>query len=155
MVDMALLPLLSYPIFMPKPSTHRMHDPGSIVSHIRPKVFTDNPNVTNKVCPRGCGPGPPALVHRSTDFIKRRPLASRSMTQIEPSEPVSRLLISAVHHQSDGRGGWLRPGVAQSRACGGASWLSVAAHRSSSFLELRRSVFNEVCSYGFTMMMGT
>jgi hypothetical protein len=42
MVDMALVPLLSYLIFTPKPSTHRMHDPGSIVSHIRPKVFTDN-----------------------------------------------------------------------------------------------------------------
>jgi hypothetical protein len=27
---------------MSKPSTHRMHDPESIVSHIRPKVFTDN-----------------------------------------------------------------------------------------------------------------
>jgi hypothetical protein len=27
---------------MPKPDTHRMHDPGSIVPHIRPKVFTDN-----------------------------------------------------------------------------------------------------------------
>jgi hypothetical protein len=33
---------LSYPIFMPKPSTHRMHDPGSIIPHIRPKVLTDN-----------------------------------------------------------------------------------------------------------------
>jgi hypothetical protein len=33
--------LVSYPVFMPKPSTHRMHDLGSIVSHIRPKVFTD------------------------------------------------------------------------------------------------------------------
>jgi hypothetical protein len=31
-----------YPVFMPKPSTHHMHDPGSIVPHIRPKVFTDN-----------------------------------------------------------------------------------------------------------------
>jgi hypothetical protein len=41
-VDMALIPLLSYPIFMPKPSTHRMHDLGSIVPHIRPKVFTYN-----------------------------------------------------------------------------------------------------------------
>jgi hypothetical protein len=41
-VDMALVPLLSYPVFMPKPSTHRMHDPGSIVPHTRPKVFTDN-----------------------------------------------------------------------------------------------------------------
>jgi hypothetical protein len=27
---------------MPKSSTHRMHDPGSIVPHIRSKVFTDN-----------------------------------------------------------------------------------------------------------------
>jgi hypothetical protein len=27
---------------LPKPSTHRMHDPGSIIPHIRPKVFTDN-----------------------------------------------------------------------------------------------------------------
>jgi hypothetical protein len=33
---------MSYPVFMPKLSTHRMHDPGSIVSHIRPKVLTDN-----------------------------------------------------------------------------------------------------------------
>jgi hypothetical protein len=39
---MALVPLLSYPVFIPKPSTHRMHDPGSIVPHIRPKLFTDN-----------------------------------------------------------------------------------------------------------------
>jgi hypothetical protein len=42
MVDMALVPLLSYPVFILKPSTHRMHDPGSIVPHKRPKVFTDN-----------------------------------------------------------------------------------------------------------------
>jgi hypothetical protein len=42
MVDMALVPLLSYPIFIPKPSTHHMHDLGSIVPHVRPKVFTDN-----------------------------------------------------------------------------------------------------------------
>jgi hypothetical protein len=27
---------------MPKSSTHRMHDPGSIVPHIRSKVFTAN-----------------------------------------------------------------------------------------------------------------
>jgi hypothetical protein len=39
---------LSYPIFMPKLSTHRVHDPRSIVPHIRPKVFTDNqmPRIT-------------------------------------------------------------------------------------------------------------
>jgi hypothetical protein len=39
---MALVPLLPYPVFNPKPSTHHMYDPGSIVLHIRPKVFTDN-----------------------------------------------------------------------------------------------------------------
>jgi hypothetical protein len=33
---------VSYPVFMPKSSTHRMHDPESIVSHIRPKVLIDN-----------------------------------------------------------------------------------------------------------------
>jgi hypothetical protein len=33
---------VSYLVFMPKPSTHRMHDPGSIVPHIRPKLLTDN-----------------------------------------------------------------------------------------------------------------
>jgi hypothetical protein len=27
---------------MPKPSTHRMHDPESIVPNIQPKVLTDN-----------------------------------------------------------------------------------------------------------------
>jgi hypothetical protein len=42
MVDTALEPLLSYPFFYVKTSTHYMHDPGSIVPHIRPKVFTDN-----------------------------------------------------------------------------------------------------------------
>jgi hypothetical protein len=30
---------LSYPVFIPKPSTHRMHDSGANVLHIRPKVF--------------------------------------------------------------------------------------------------------------------
>jgi hypothetical protein len=33
---------LSYSIFTPKPGTHCMHDPGLIVSHIRPKGFIDN-----------------------------------------------------------------------------------------------------------------
>jgi hypothetical protein len=34
--------VMSYPIFMPKPSTLRMHDLGSIVPHIHLKVLTDN-----------------------------------------------------------------------------------------------------------------
>jgi hypothetical protein len=34
--------LMSHLVFMTKPSIHRMHDPRSIISHIRPKVFTDN-----------------------------------------------------------------------------------------------------------------
>jgi hypothetical protein len=33
---------MSYPVFKPKPSTHRMHDPRSNVPHIRPKVLTEN-----------------------------------------------------------------------------------------------------------------
>jgi hypothetical protein len=37
---------MSYPIFMPKPSTHRMHDPESIVPHIRPKSV-HRPKVMN------------------------------------------------------------------------------------------------------------
>jgi hypothetical protein len=42
MVDTALVPLLSYLVFMPKPSTRRMHNLGSIVPHIRPKLFINN-----------------------------------------------------------------------------------------------------------------
>jgi hypothetical protein len=34
-------PDLSYLVFTPKPSTHHMHDPGSIIPHIWPKGFTD------------------------------------------------------------------------------------------------------------------
>jgi hypothetical protein len=33
---------VSYPVFMSKPSTQRMYDPGSIVPHIWSKVLTDN-----------------------------------------------------------------------------------------------------------------
>jgi hypothetical protein len=33
---------MSNPTFTLKSSTHRMHDPGSIVPHIRPKVLTDD-----------------------------------------------------------------------------------------------------------------
>jgi hypothetical protein len=33
---------VSYPVFMSKSSTHWMHDSGSIVPHIQPKVITDN-----------------------------------------------------------------------------------------------------------------
>jgi hypothetical protein len=38
----AELAIMSYPVFTPKLSTYHMHDPGSIVPHIRPKEFTDN-----------------------------------------------------------------------------------------------------------------
>jgi hypothetical protein len=33
---------VSCPVFMPKSSTHHMHDPELIILHIQPKVFTDN-----------------------------------------------------------------------------------------------------------------
>jgi hypothetical protein len=108
-----------------------------------------------RICPRHCGPGPPVSAHGSTNFIECRSLATRSMAQIDPSETVSRLLISAVHHRSNGRGGWLRLGAVQARARGGASRPSEAAHRSLSFLELWWSVFDEVFSYGITTTRGT
>jgi hypothetical protein len=47
----------------------------------------------HRICPRGFGPGPPVSAHGSVGFIKRRLLATGS-----------RLLISAVHHRSDGWG---------------------------------------------------
>jgi hypothetical protein len=99
--------------------------------------------------------GPPASAHGSTNFIKRWPLALGSTTQIEPSEPLSQLLISVVHHRSDDQSGWLRPGAARARARSGTSRPSAAARRSSSFLKLRWSVLDEVCSYGITAMRGT
>jgi hypothetical protein len=33
---------MSNQVFTPKPSTHRIHDPESIVPHIQPKGLTDN-----------------------------------------------------------------------------------------------------------------
>jgi hypothetical protein len=100
----------------------------------------------HRICPQHRGPGPPAPAHGSTHFIKCRPLATRSTSQIKPIELVSRLLISVDHHRSDSWDGWLWPWAAPARSRGGASWLSVVARQSLSFLELRCSVFNEVCS---------
>jgi hypothetical protein len=109
----------------------------------------------HRICPRDCGPGPSALAHRSTSFIKHRSLATASMTQIKPSEPLSRLLISPIHHGSDGWGGWLRPGAARARVHGGAPRPSMVAPWSLSFLEPWWSVSDEVCSNGITAMRGT
>jgi hypothetical protein len=69
-----------------------------------------------RICPQHRGPGPPTPAHGSTNFIKRRSLASGSTAQIDPSKPLSRLLISAIHHRSDGWDGWLRPGAAPAHA---------------------------------------
>jgi hypothetical protein len=55
-----------------------------------------------RICPQHRGPGPPAPAHGSTDFIKRRSLASGSTARFESSEPVSQLLIWAIHRRSDG-----------------------------------------------------
>jgi hypothetical protein len=46
-------------------------------------------------------------------------------------------------------------GAASARARGGESRSSATAHRSLSFLELRWSVFDKVCSYRITSMRGT
>jgi hypothetical protein len=41
-VSIVMAESLSYPVFMSKPSTHRIYDPGSIVPYIRLKVLSDN-----------------------------------------------------------------------------------------------------------------
>jgi hypothetical protein len=108
-----------------------------------------------RICPQDYGPGAPASAHGSTGFIKCRPLVTGSTARIKPSEPLSRLLISIVHHRLDDLGSWLRPGVAQARAHGGTSRPSVAAHRSLGLLEPRWLVSDVVCSYGITAMRRT
>jgi hypothetical protein len=87
----------------------------------------------HRICPRDCGPGPPASAHGSTGFIKHRPLIQRSTSKIYHREGISQLLISIVHHRSDGWGGWLQPWAARARAHDGAPRPSVVAHRCSSF----------------------
>jgi hypothetical protein len=94
-----------------------------------------------RICPQHCGLGPPTPAHGSTDFIKRQSLASGLTTQIESSEPVSRLLISAVHRWFGDWGGWLRPGAAPARARDGASRLSAVAHRSSTVVSFWWGLF--------------
>jgi hypothetical protein len=42
MVDMALVPLLSYPVFMLKPSTHRMYAQDQLFHTYGQKVLIDN-----------------------------------------------------------------------------------------------------------------
>jgi hypothetical protein len=42
MVDITLVPLLSYLVFMPKPSTHRMYTQDQLFHTYKQKVFTDN-----------------------------------------------------------------------------------------------------------------
>jgi hypothetical protein len=108
-----------------------------------------------RICPQHRGLGPPAPTHVSTDFIRRRSLATGSMAQIKPIESVSRLVISAVHHRSDGPDSWLRSGVAPARARGSASQPSAVARWSLSFLELWLLLFDEVYSYEITTTRGT
>jgi hypothetical protein len=45
----AVLQTIVILVFMSKPCTHHMHDPGSIVPHIRSKSVHRQPNVTNKI----------------------------------------------------------------------------------------------------------
>jgi hypothetical protein len=42
MIDTALVPLLLYPVFMPKPSTHCMYAQDQLFHTYRQKAFTDN-----------------------------------------------------------------------------------------------------------------
>jgi hypothetical protein len=42
MVDTTLIALLSYLVFMPKPTTHRMYAQDQLFHTYGPKVFTDS-----------------------------------------------------------------------------------------------------------------
>jgi hypothetical protein len=42
MVDIALVPLMTYPILQEKPSTHRMYAQDQLLHTYGQKVFTDN-----------------------------------------------------------------------------------------------------------------
>jgi hypothetical protein len=61
----------------------------------------------HRICTQDCGPGPPALAHRPTGFIKRRSLATGSMAQIKPSELLFLDLISNVELGADGYDGFV------------------------------------------------
>jgi hypothetical protein len=90
---------------------------------------------SRRICPRDCGPGPPASAHRSMGFIKRRSLIQRSASRIYHRERVSPGSNLGRTGKIGRRGGWLRSGAVRARAHGGAPWSSMVAHRSSGFLE--------------------
>jgi hypothetical protein len=57
---------------------------------------------SRRICTWDCGPGPPALAHGSTGFIKRGSLATGSTARIKPSEPLFLDLISTTDLRADG-----------------------------------------------------
>jgi hypothetical protein len=61
----------------------------------------------HRICRRGCGSGPSASAHGSTNFIKRRLLATGSMAWIKPIESVSQLssLIRRLRELAPAGGG--------------------------------------------------
>jgi hypothetical protein len=61
----------------------------------------------HRICPWGCGPGPPASAHGPTGFIKCRPLATGSTAWIKQSEPLFLDLISTAHLGVDGYDGFV------------------------------------------------
>jgi hypothetical protein len=118
-----------------------------------------------RICPQHRGPGPPVPAHGSTDFIKCQPLATGSTAQIKPIEPVSLLrcldpiwcwvAIGSSQPMQESPGANPTAEAAGSGRVRPVSRPSSVAHRSSSFLELRWSVFDEVCSHGITTMRRT
>jgi hypothetical protein len=104
-----------------------------------------------RICPQHCGPDPLSPAHGPTDFIKRRSLVSGSMAWIESSEPVS--LLRCLYPI----GRWVVIGSSQpmQESPGADPTAEAVRRRSSSFLELRWSIFYEVCSYGITATRGT
>jgi hypothetical protein len=113
-----------------------------------------------RICPQYRGRGPLSLAHESMDFIKCRSLVSGSTARIESSESVSLLgcldpierwvAIGSSQPMQESPGADPTVEAAGSGRGSGGLPPSAAARWSSSFLELRWSVFDEVCSYRIT-----
>jgi hypothetical protein len=78
----------------------------------------------HRICPQHRGPGPPALAHVSTDFIKRRSLVTGSTAQIKPIKPVCRPFITDPTAEAAGSSRGRCQLVLPVARCGQARWLT-------------------------------
>jgi hypothetical protein len=89
-----------------------------------------------RICPQHHGPGPPALAHESTDFIKKPVVGFR----IDGSDWIKQIGILASNLGRSSPIWWLRRLAPAGGGTGSRSWWRVAAERSGSLdFEFSRS----------------